>query len=213
MDQATRPLGVGDAVPDFELTTFDPPSKGFGSYSLAANKAAGKWSILAVPEPLWGRRGSGIPLEHSFLFGSYRNRIDAAGDFILLDGYNGASRNPYHTFGILDLRINGYTLLKGYHNQVLPSADGMVEPQVAMDAALLHRDVIGGTAAAVAEVPRIHECPPPETADHALARLQFLTRIFAPLDPGFPRLGSRDDVGDRDGGDEHQPGTHDLLTA
>ena len=119
---------------------------------------AGKWSILSVPEPLWNRRGSGIPLEQSFLFGSYRNRIDAAGDFILLDGYNGASRNPYHTFGILNLRINGYTLLRNYHNQVLPSADGMVEPQVAMDAALLHRDVIGGTAAAVGEVPRAAYC-------------------------------------------------------
>jgi len=119
---------------------------------------AGKWSILSVPEPLWNRRGSGIALQHSFLFGSYRNRIDASGDFILLDGFNGASRNPYHTFGILDLRINGYTLLRGYHNQVLPSADGMVEPQVAMDAALLHSDVTGGTVAAVGEVPAAAYC-------------------------------------------------------
>ncbi len=119
---------------------------------------AGKWSINPVPESLWERRGSGIALEHSFLFGSYRNTVDASGDFILLDGFNGASRNPYHTFGILDLRINGYTLLRGYHNQVLPSADGMVEPRVAMDAALLHSDVTGGTVAAVGEVPAAAYC-------------------------------------------------------
>ena len=41
-----KPLGVGDAVPDFELTTYDPAIKNFGTYSLAANKEAGKWSIL-----------------------------------------------------------------------------------------------------------------------------------------------------------------------
>jgi len=46
MDQAAKPLGVGDAVPDFHFKTFDPETKGFGSYSLAANKDAGKWSIL-----------------------------------------------------------------------------------------------------------------------------------------------------------------------
>ena len=40
----------------------------------------------------------------------------------------------------------GRTLLQGYHNQVLTSADGMVEPAVAMDAALLHCDVVGPTA-------------------------------------------------------------------
>ncbi len=118
----------------------------------------GTWSINPVPEPLWKRRGSGIALERSFLFGSYHNTVDASGDFILLDGFNGASRNPYHTFGVLELRINGYTLLRGYHNQVLPSADGMVEPRVAMDAALLHCDVTGATVAAVGEVPAAAYC-------------------------------------------------------
>ncbi len=46
MDQASKPLGVGDAVPDFELTTYDPETNGFGTYSLKANREAGKWSIL-----------------------------------------------------------------------------------------------------------------------------------------------------------------------
>jgi alkyl hydroperoxide reductase subunit AhpC len=40
------PLQVGQMVPDFKLTTFDPKTGGFGEFSLAAQKAAKKWSIL-----------------------------------------------------------------------------------------------------------------------------------------------------------------------
>ena len=118
----------------------------------------GKWSILPLPEPAWGSRGSGLPFEQSFYIASYRSAPDDSGDYILLDGFNGASRNPYHTFDILQLRINGRTVLDGYHNQVLTSADGMVEPAVAMNAALLHSDVIGQTAMAVGEVPDAAFC-------------------------------------------------------
>ncbi len=118
----------------------------------------GKWSFQRLPEPLWLSRGSGIPLEQSFFFGSFRTAPDAAGDFILLDGFNGASRNPYHTFDILNLRIGGVTLLDGYHNQVLTKADGMVAPKVAMDAALLWSQKLGSTAAACGEVPRAAFC-------------------------------------------------------
>ena len=46
MDQSPSVLGVGANVPDFEINTYDPVEHGFGKYSLAANKAAGKWSIL-----------------------------------------------------------------------------------------------------------------------------------------------------------------------
>ena len=46
MSDANAPLQVGQSVPDFELTTFDPTTGGFGTYSLAANKKAGKWSVL-----------------------------------------------------------------------------------------------------------------------------------------------------------------------
>ncbi|MBC8873043.1 MAG: VCBS repeat-containing protein [Planctomycetes bacterium] len=113
----------------------------------------GRWSIHRLPEPAWGSRGSGLPFDQSFYFGSYRSTPDETGDFILLDGFNGASRNPYHTFDILELRLAGRTVLQGYHNQVLTSADGMVEPSVAMNAALLYADVVGPTATAVGEVP------------------------------------------------------------
>ncbi len=119
---------------------------------------ADKWTVLSLPEPAWGSRGSGLPLEQSFYIASYRSAPDDTGDYILLDGFNGASRNPYHTFDILQLRLNGRTILDGYHNQVLTSADGMVEPAVAMNAALLHADVVGQTAVAVGEVPDAAFC-------------------------------------------------------
>jgi len=118
----------------------------------------GRWSIHRLPEPAWGSRGSSLPFDQSFYFGSYRSASDGAGDYILLDGFNGASRNPYHTFDILELRLAGRTVLQGYHNQVLTSADGMVEPAVAMNSALRYADVVGPTATAVGEVPNAAFC-------------------------------------------------------
>jgi len=118
----------------------------------------GHWSVHELPLPMWQSRGSGLPWEHSFQFASYRSAPDASGDYVLLDGYNGASRNPYHTFAILELRLDGATLLKGYRNQVLTRLDGMVEPKVAMDGALRTRDVVGQTALAVGEVPNAAYC-------------------------------------------------------
>lgn len=114
---------------------------------------AGEWRIHPMPEPMWRWRNNGFPLDQSFLFMSYRNRPDATGDFILLDGFNGASRNPYHTFAILALRQDGATLLEGYLNQLRTRADGLTEKTVAMDAALKHHRVLGGTVVAVAEAP------------------------------------------------------------
>ncbi len=121
---------------------------------------AGKWMINPLPEPLWQSRtrSSGLDFDTSFQWGAFRNAPDGSGDYILLDGYNAASRNPYHTFAILNLRLDGATLLNGYHNQVLTRADGMVEQQVAMDGALLHRDVLGQTVVAVGDVPKAAYC-------------------------------------------------------
>jgi hypothetical protein len=118
----------------------------------------GTWTIQPLETPFWQSRRSGIPHEQSFCFGSFRDRVDSTGDFILLDGLNGASRNPYHTFDVLDLRIAGAPLLRGYHNQVLPKADGMVEPSVAMDAGLLQRDVVGRSVYALGNVPKAAFC-------------------------------------------------------
>ncbi|MBN2449422.1 MAG: hypothetical protein JXR77_03480 [Lentisphaeria bacterium] len=118
----------------------------------------GRWSVQSLPQPLWLRRGSGLPFEQSFLFGSFRTDIGPGGDFVLLDGFNGASRNPYHTFAILALRLGGTPLLEGYLNQVLTKADGMVKPAVPMDAALAFHDRVGATAAARGDVPGAAFC-------------------------------------------------------
>ena len=117
-----------------------------------------QWSIHPIPEPLWGDRHSGLPLAESYLFGSFRSAADSSGDFILVKGMNGASRNAYHTFVVLELRLDGETLLEGYLNQVLTRSEGMVEPVVAMDSALRYRDVVGRTAVVAAEVPRAAFC-------------------------------------------------------
>ncbi|MBN1670063.1 MAG: hypothetical protein JXR37_03475 [Kiritimatiellae bacterium] len=118
----------------------------------------GRWSVHAMPEPAWRARRNGFDLQESFYFASYRSAADASGDFVLLDGFNGASRNPYHTFAILQLRLEGDSLLNGYGNQLLTRVDGLVEPKVAMNAALKHRNVVGPTAVAVGEVPDAAYC-------------------------------------------------------
>ena len=46
MNAPTAPLGVGSMVPDFEIKTYEPTTKGFGTFNLAAQKAGGRWSIL-----------------------------------------------------------------------------------------------------------------------------------------------------------------------
>jgi peroxiredoxin (alkyl hydroperoxide reductase subunit C) len=42
----TRAVRVGETVPDFKMTTYDPKTGDFGTFDLAAQKKAGKWSIL-----------------------------------------------------------------------------------------------------------------------------------------------------------------------
>ena len=42
----TESIQVGQQVPDFDLTVFDPKTGDFGSFSLAENKKAGKWTLL-----------------------------------------------------------------------------------------------------------------------------------------------------------------------
>ncbi|MCC7495110.1 MAG: hypothetical protein IT204_22370 [Fimbriimonadaceae bacterium] len=119
----------------------------------------GQWTVQALAPPHWASRGSGLPQRESFGVASFRSSVNADGDYLLLDGFNGASRNPHHTFALLDLRIAGQKILSvgngAYLNQVQTKADGLVEPRVAMDAALRRREVLGETAFAVGEVPRL----------------------------------------------------------
>ena len=45
MTEATT-LQVGQDVPDFTLTTYEPTTKDFGAFSLSEAKKAGKWTLL-----------------------------------------------------------------------------------------------------------------------------------------------------------------------
>lgn len=115
----------------------------------------GTWTLQPMPEPMWRGRGSGIPLEQQFLWGTWRNTLDDGGDLVMIKGHNGGGRLPYHTFSIMEQRLAGRTLLKGYRTQVLTSADGMVAPIVAMDSGLVDHGTLGDTLYAIGDVPRM----------------------------------------------------------
>lgn len=131
---------------------------------------SGQWNIHRLSVPSWSSRNNGFPIDESFYHGSFRSTEKASGDFILIDGYNGASRNPYHTFSVLELRLAGQTLLRGYRNQVLTRADGLVEPKIAMNAALKAARVLGGTATVTAEVPDAAWCSWRRTLLHRIGK-------------------------------------------
>ncbi len=136
---------------------------------------SGQWTIHRLSVPSWSSRNNGFSVEESFYHGSFRSTDDAGGDFILIDGYNGASRNPYHTFSILELRLDGQNLLKGYRNQVLTRADGLVEPKIAMNAALKGARVLGNTATVTAEVPNAAWCSWRRTLLHRVGKYSLFT--------------------------------------
>ena len=46
MSDTLQELRVGQQVPDFELTVYDPQAHDFSKVSLAALKAEKKWTIL-----------------------------------------------------------------------------------------------------------------------------------------------------------------------
>ena len=46
MTQEAAPVRVGQMVPDFEMTTYEPKSQGFGKYSLAQAKKDKSWTVL-----------------------------------------------------------------------------------------------------------------------------------------------------------------------
>ena len=46
MSETITPVHVGDVVPDFKLTTFEPTRMGFGEFNLADAKKNKRWTIL-----------------------------------------------------------------------------------------------------------------------------------------------------------------------
>ena len=121
--------------------------------TVTPDELCGKWTVDLMPAARWQSLRNGFAPAETFTFASFRSRPDEAGDYILIDGYNGQGRNPYHCFAIPELRIAGSTVLDGYQNQLISKVDGMVEPAVAKYAALRRHGVVGDIAFAVAEVP------------------------------------------------------------
>ncbi len=119
---------------------------------------AGKWNALHLSEEEWLAHRSGFDIDSTFRFASFRTSVDDTGDYILLKGINRQLRNPYHNFALLRLRMGGKTLLNGYGTQIYTRADGMVEPKIAMNGALLYREVLGPMAIAAGEVPDLPFC-------------------------------------------------------
>lgn len=71
-----------------------------------------------------------------YRFLSYRSGLGPKDDYLLLDGYYGASRTVYHVNALHTLRMGGTQLLRGDENQVRVRRQGMVTPKVAKAAAL-----------------------------------------------------------------------------
>jgi len=46
MSDEITTVKIGQQVPDFELTVYEPENHGFGKCNLADLKKAGKWTIL-----------------------------------------------------------------------------------------------------------------------------------------------------------------------
>ena len=46
MSEEITQVKIGQKVPDFELTVYEPENHGFGKRSLAELKNQGKWTIL-----------------------------------------------------------------------------------------------------------------------------------------------------------------------
>lgn len=108
------------------------------------------WQVQAVPAALWLARNSGLANEETFQFMSYRSAADATGDFILLDGLHGDSREA---LALLALRQDGQTVLEGESNRLSLRGDAPVGPVQSMDAALKLQHVLGEIALVSAEVP------------------------------------------------------------
>ncbi|HID06624.1 MAG TPA: hypothetical protein EYP10_05690 [Armatimonadetes bacterium] len=114
---------------------------------------ANRITIAPMSVETW--RGRNLPMryEEAFQFLSYRTGVTASDDYILVDGFYGGVRNPYHCLAISKLRIGDKTLLLGYLNQVIARHGGLTEPTIPMAAALKVRKVVGDVAHIECEVP------------------------------------------------------------
>ena len=97
----------------------------------------GRVSVFRLQSSRWRGVKKYIPEGQGYQFLSYRSGLTTKDDFVLVDGYYGATRNsPYHVSALHRLRMGGKTLLSGYENQLFVRRQGMVELRPAKAAAL-----------------------------------------------------------------------------
>jgi len=114
----------------------------------SSHDLAGKWSVWYSGNPS-GETGLN---QQSYWAASYRSAWDASGDFILMAGDYDFGRTPYYSFAVIELRMNGHTILQGYRNQVFSTNNGLANPNLSMSAKLRKAVAFDGVALASNEV-------------------------------------------------------------
>lgn len=110
---------------------------GDSSHLKAPVDLVGNLSVYPLARTDWEQAGKAIPAKKAFQIMSYRGGLSAADDYLLLDGFNGLGRNPFHLGTLLRVRMfGGKTLLSGYDNDVRVLFNGMVGSEIARCAAL-----------------------------------------------------------------------------
>jgi hypothetical protein len=84
----------------------------------------------------WQEKALAVPLKEAFQFAAYRSGLTDHDDYLLLDGYYGGSRNPYHCLALTKLRLGDRVLLDGYLSQVVVRVGGLTEARVPLGAGL-----------------------------------------------------------------------------
>jgi hypothetical protein len=98
----------------------------------------GKVSVFPLAKSYWEQIGKVIPADQGFQILSYRSGLTEKDDYLLLDGFSGMGRNPYHLNTISHLRMfGGKAILDGYGNDVDVLSDGAVSGSVPRAAALV----------------------------------------------------------------------------
>lgn len=118
----------------------------------------GKVEVYPLAETDWRDHGKAIARDEAFQILSYRNGLEPFDDYLLVDGFAGMGRNPYHLGAVKELRLFGKEILSGYENDVDISVDGLVGNKVPRAAALKKTYADDGVTYLRLEVPNLPGC-------------------------------------------------------
>lgn len=103
---------------------------------VAPTNLVGRVSVVPVAEPDAKARNVNFNHRQAYNLLSYRSGVGPEDGFLMMDGFNGGGRNPYHVSALIALRSGGRELLSGFGNQVHVLRDGLSAGHVAMAAQL-----------------------------------------------------------------------------